>query len=144
MRTVLFWVLVVAGIGALLPPLFTHGACTEEFNAVGNRLETAKPELLTLTAARAFLAAQGLNYQALTAHQCHTIHPADVETCPPGVLLIGAVPVKDRVCRWYRDDSVRFQLGFNETEQLIHIQTDMRPYRIMKLPITDFEIDVAK
>ena len=144
MRTFFFWLLVVAGIGALLPPLFTHGACTEEFDVVSNRLEAARSELLTLPAARAFLAAHGLGYQALTARQCATFHPADVETCPSGVLLIGAVPVKGRVCRWYRDDSVRFQLGFNTAEQLIHIQTDMRPYRILKFPMTEFEIDVAK
>jgi len=58
--------------------------------------------------------------------------------------LLGAVPVANRVCRYYRDESVRFQLAFNVHEQLIRIQTDMNPYRMLKFPMTDFEIDVAK
>jgi hypothetical protein len=54
------------------------------------------------------------------------------------------MPVTNRVCRYYRDESVRFQLAFNVRSQLIRIQTDMHPYRLLKLPLTDFEIDVAK
>lgn len=144
MRTVLFWLLAAAGIGALLPPLFTDGACTAEFNAVSDRLEAARPELVTLARAQEFLAARGMVYQIVSAKQCEAVRPREVETCPSGVLLLGAVPVSDRVCRYYRDDSVRFQLAYNVRNQLIHIQTDMNPYRMLRFPLTDFEIDVAK
>jgi hypothetical protein len=144
MRLVLFWLLVAAGIGSLLPPLFTRGACTAEFDAVANQLEGARGALATLPQAREYLGAHALAYQALTPQQCAAAHPPEVESCPPGTLLLGAVPVQNRVCRYYRDDSVRFQLAFNTREQLIHVQTDMRPYRIMKSPLGDFEIDVAK
>jgi len=144
MRIVLLWLLAAAAVAALLPPLFTHGACTAEFDAFSDRLEAARPQLLTLPRAQAFLAAHGLSYQALSAQQCETLHPREVEMCPSGVLLLGAVPVQDRVCRYYRDDSVRFQLAFNGRDQLIHVQTDMHPYRMLKFPMTDFEIDVAK
>jgi hypothetical protein len=144
MRTVLVFLLIAAGIAALLPPLFTHGACTAEFNAVSDRLEAARPDLLTLSRARKFLAEHDMVYQTLSARQCEAAHPREVEMCPSGELLLGAVPVANRVCRYYRDDSVRFQLAFNLNNQLIHIQTDMHPYRMLKFPMTDFEIDVAK
>ena len=144
MRTFLLFLLVAAAVAALLPPLFTHGACTAEFNAVSDRLEAARPELLTLPRAREFLTTHGMSYQALSARQCETVRPREVEMCPSGQLRRGAVPVTNRVCRYYRDDSVRFQLAFNVHDQLIRIQTDMHPYRMLKLPMTDFEIDVAK
>jgi len=143
-RTVLVFLLVACGIAALLPPLFTHGACTAEFNAVSDLLESARPEILTLSRARQFLATHGMAYQTLSAQQCQAVRPREVELCPSGELLLGAVPVTNQVCRYYRDDSVRFQLAFNLNRQLIHIQTDMHPYRMLKFPMIDFEIDFAK
>jgi hypothetical protein len=144
MRMVLVWLLVAGIVAALLPPLFTHGACTAEFNAVSDQLEAARPDLLTLPRARVYLAAHALSYQTLSAQQCEAVRPREVEICPSGALLLGAVPVKNHVCRYYRDESVRFQLAFNVHNQLIHIQTDMHPYRMLRFPFTDFEIDVAK
>jgi hypothetical protein len=144
MRKVFVILLVACGIAALLPPLFTHGACTAEFDAVSDLLEAARPQLLTLSRAQTFLAAHGMTYQLLSSQQCEAVHLREVELCPSGVLLLGAVPVANRVCRYYRDDSVRFQLAFNLNSQLIHIQTDMHPYRMLRFPMTDFEIDVAK
>jgi len=144
MRTLLVFLLLACGIAALLPPLFTHGACTAEFNAVSDLLEAARPQILTLSSARAFLAAHGMRYETLSARQCEALRPREVELCPSGELLLGAVPVTNRVCRYYRDDSVRFQLAFNLNGQLIHIQTDMHPYRMLRFPMTDFEIDVAR
>ncbi len=144
MRAALFFLLVTAGIAVFLPPFFTHGACTAEFDALSDRLEAARPALLTLARAEEYLAAQRMGYQTISAQQCEAVRPREVETCPSGVLLLGAVPVNDRVCRYYRDDSVRFQLSYNVRNQLIHMQTDMHPYRILRFPLTDFEIDVAK
>jgi hypothetical protein len=144
MRGVLFFLLVAAVIALLLPPLFTHGACTAEFDAVADLLEGARPQLLTLPGAREFLEAHRMSYQTLTAQQCEAARPREVDVCPSGELLLGAVPVTNQVCRYYRDDSVRFQLAFNVHAQLIHIQTDMHPYRMLKFPMTAFEIDVAK
>lgn len=145
MRNAILGILVVAVLGvAWLPPLFTHGACTAEFDAVSSQLQGAKPEMLTLEAARNYLAAHGMPYQLLTATQCDAARPPDVDTCPDGALLVGAVPVANRVCRYYRDRSVRFQLRFNRFLQLVHIQTDMNPYRILKLSVAGVEIDLGK
>jgi hypothetical protein len=145
MRNAILCILVIGVLGAAwLPPVFTHGACTAEFDAVSNQLQAAKPEILTVEAARHYFAAHGMPYRLLTAAQCEAAPPADVDACPEGTLLVGAVPVANRVCRYYRDRTVRFQLGFNRLAQLVHIQTDMNPYRIFKLPIADLEIDLGK
>jgi len=47
MRTFLFWGLIVLAVAAALPPFFTRGACTQEFDAAGALLEQARPEDLT-------------------------------------------------------------------------------------------------
>jgi len=145
MRNTILAILVTGVLGmAWPPPLFAHGACTAEFDAVSDQLQGAKPELLSLEAARRYLAMHGMPYQLLTAAQCEAAPPADVDACPDGALLVCAVPVANRVCRYYRDRTVRFQLRFNRLSQLVHIQTDMNPYRILKLPVADFEIDLGK
>jgi hypothetical protein len=145
MRTALFVALIVAAVVASLPPFFTHGACTAEFDAVGQLLEHGRPELLTLSAAQRYLDAHALAYRVISAQRCESAPPLrDVETCPGGPLLLGAVPVKDRICRYYRDGSVRFQLGFNSRFQLVHIQTDMEPYGIMRLPLFGLELYLSK
>jgi hypothetical protein len=136
MRTGLLVIVIAAALVAWLPPIFTHGACTAEFDAVAELLEHGRPQLLTLPAAQRYLDAHTLAYRVISAERCESAPPLrDVETCPGGPLLLGAVPVKDRICRYYRDGTVRFQLGFNSHSQLIRIQTDMNPYRILRLPL---------
>lgn len=127
--------LIVAAIGASIPPFLTDGACTAEFDAVGDRLEHARPQLLTLPRAQAFLKAQGMTFEALTPERCSSWHPRDLAVeCPGGMLLVGLVPVTNKVCHYYRDDNVLFQIAFNPRQQLIHIQTDMKPYTIVHTP----------
>jgi hypothetical protein len=144
MRSVLFFAAISAAMAALLPPFFTHGACTAEFDAVADLLEPARPPLLTLPEAQRYLSAHALPYRLISAERCESAPLRDVETCPGGPLLLGAVPVKDRICRYYRDGTVRFQLGFNSHSQLVHIQTDMNPYRILRLPLIGAEWYLAK
>jgi hypothetical protein len=67
-----------------------------------------------------------------------------VDVCPGGPLLLVAVPVKNRVCRFYRDSSIRMQLGYNKLQQLVRMQTDMNPYHMLKLPMFAYELDWAK
>jgi len=127
--------LILAGIGAAIPPFLTDGACTAEFDAVGDRLERSRPQLLTLAQAQAFLKAQGMAYEALTPERCSAWHPRElVVECPAGMLLVGLVPVANKVCRYYRDPNVLFQLAYNARQQLVHIQTDMKPYTIVHTP----------
>jgi hypothetical protein len=145
MRKAILAVLVLAVLGAgWVPPLFTGGACSAEFDALSAQLQGARSEILTLDAAQRYLAAHALRYRLVTAEQCESAPLADVELCPGGALLLGAVPVSNRVCRYYRDSSVRFYLGFNRFSQLVHIQTDMNPYRILKVPGLDTEIYLGR
>jgi hypothetical protein len=53
-------------------------------------------------------------------------------------------PVKDRICSIYRDDRVRVQLGFNSRLQLVRLQTDMKPYRMLRSEWLGFELDWGK
>ena len=80
MRTFLFWGLVVLAVAAALPPFFTHGACTQEFDAAGSLLEQARPELLRLTGAQQFLIAHGLGYRLISAERCESAPPREVES----------------------------------------------------------------
>lgn len=59
-------------------------------------------------------------------------------------MLIGAVPVKNRICRHYRDANVRFQLGFNRFAQLVKIQITMNPYHRLRLPVVEYELDMGR
>jgi hypothetical protein len=143
-RGLLLLLLIVAGVASLLPPFFTHGACTAEFDAVSDRLSRARSELLTLPDAQRYLGAHGMSYQLLSAERCESSHPPDVLSCPSGALLLGAVPVRNWTCRYYRDSRIRFQLAFNNHSQLVRIQTDMNPYKILRLPGSDLELYVAR
>jgi hypothetical protein len=144
MRIGVIFALLIAGWLALLPPFFTHGACTAEFDAVSRAVDNARPALATLDGARAWLAAQSMPFRELSAEACRFTRMAEIEVCPGGPLLLVSVPVKNRVCHYYRDSSIRLQLGFNKTQQLVRMQTDMNPYHMLKLPGFAFELDWAK
>ncbi len=130
-------------MAALLPPFFTGGACTQEFDAAGALLHDARPQLLTLSAAQRFLTSHGLGYRLVSAELCESRPLRDVESCPGGPLLLGIVPVRNPICRYYRDNNVRFQLGFNNHEQLVKIQVDMTPYGRILIPYLG-ELDIAR
>ncbi|HEV8017092.1 MAG TPA: hypothetical protein VGP32_00880 [Steroidobacteraceae bacterium] len=136
--------LVVCGWLALMPPFFTHGACTAEFDAASEALQRARPALGTLTQAQDYLRAQAMPFRMVTAEQCDSSPAWEVEVCHGGPVLLVALPVKNRVCRYYRDSSIRVQLGFNKTLELVRMQSDMNPYHMLKLPILGLEVDWAK
>jgi hypothetical protein len=51
-----FWI-------ALMPPLFTHGACTAEFDAFGAQIERDRIRIATLDAAEVYLASRKIPYE---------------------------------------------------------------------------------
>lgn len=144
MRTLVIGLLIVGAWLALLPPFLTHGACSVEFDAASSQLERARSELGTLDQAEAYLRSHGIPHQMLTAERCESSPPREVESCPGGPTLLAAIPVKSTVCRIYRDDRVRAQLGFNRRLQLVKLQTDMKPYRMLKSEWLGFELDWGK
>jgi len=104
---------------APLPPLFTRGACTAEFEQASSAIEQLKSELHTLSAANAYLMAHQIPYGTVSPERCQRSPPRDVVVCPGGPILIIAVPVRNRVCLHYRDATIRQQSGYNDREQLV-------------------------
>jgi hypothetical protein len=144
MRRVIPPIFVLLVLLAPIPPFFTRGACTQEFEQASSALEGLKGELLTVSAAIAYLSAHHLQYERVSSERCERSPPRDVVLCPGGPILIIPVPVKNLTCRYYRDTTIRQQLGFNSAEQLVHMQTDMNPFHFGKIPFLDLEVSWGK
>ena len=144
MRRIAPTILVILVLLLPLPPLFTSGACTAEFEQASGNFERVKDELLTLSVATAYLSAHHFEYGTVSPERCELSPPRDVEVCPGGPILIVAVPVKNQICRYYRDATIRQQLSFNHAEQLVRLQTDMNPFHFLKVPFLNIEVDWAK
>jgi hypothetical protein len=144
MRKLVPMIFVLLVLLAPLPPLFTNGACTAEFERASGDLERLRSELLTLSAATSYLSAHHLAYATVSSERCERSPPRDVQVCPGGPILIVAVPVENRICRYYRDTTIRQQLGFNHAEQLVRLQTDMNPFHYLKVPLLNTEVNWAK
>ena len=137
-------VLLVVGVTALmLPPFFTGGACTAEFDAASEVVQRMRPEVGTVALVRPYLESHMMTYSVVPPDRCEPWARRYDSVCPGGPVFLIAVPVKNQVCRYYRDDSIRIQLGFNRAQQLTRIQTDMKPFKFLKLP-HGVEIDWAK
>ena len=59
----------------LLPPLFTGGDCTREFEAEARRAESDRDKFRTLEAARAYWTERGMPYSVLAYDQCRKSRP---------------------------------------------------------------------
>jgi len=127
--------LTLLAIAALIPPFFTNGACTAEFELRSAEAEALKSYLATVPQARAYLSGHVMPFVEVSAEQCETALPPGIEACSDGPIILTSMPVEDRVCRFYRDDKVRVQLLFGRTLQLRRIQTDMKPYKIFSAPV---------
>jgi hypothetical protein len=144
MRRIAPTVFIILVLLLPIPPLFTAGACTAEFEQASGDFERLRGELLTVGTAVAYLSAHHMAYGTVSPERCELSPPRDVEVCPGGPILIVEVPVRNRVCRYYRDATIRQQLGFNRTEQLVRLQSDMNPFHFLKVPYLDIEVDWAR
>jgi hypothetical protein len=98
MRTLVIGSLIVGAWLALLPPFFTHGACSAEFDAASSELERQRSELGTLDQAEAYLRSHGIPHQILTAERCESAPPREVESCPGGPTLLASIPFATIAC----------------------------------------------
>lgn len=132
----MFKVLIVVGLLwlALLPPLFTDGACNAEYEQVEALVAAHKKELGSPGTAQAFLRTQGLDATILTTDDCAKAKPRFLWQCGSGTLVFAHVPVRDRICRFYRDDSTRIELHFDRRDRLAKTVTEMKPYKYLPLP----------
>lgn len=131
--TRLFVILLVVWL-LLLPPLFTDGACTAEFEEASAKLERSRRAIFSSTAAARFLQEQSVPFALITLDDCRRVKPRFLEHCGSGNLVYAQVPVKNTICRLYRDDNTRGQLHYNERDRLERIVSDMAPYKSLALP----------
>ena len=125
---------VVALVGvALLPPLFTNGACTAEFDHEASQLGANQKSLASPTLAQAYWSSRQIPISVVSSEQCRHARPRFVEVCGTGVLVYAVVPVQNRVCRFYRDDGIRVQLQYDDRDRLTRMVTDMNPFRSLPL-----------
>src|SRR5438034_11849656 len=98
---------------ALMPPLFTDGACTAEFNQESARLEKDGKSLGSSVLADTYWRERSVAHVVLSVDQCRKAKPRFLARCADGPLVIAKVPVKDRICSIYRDDELRIQLQYD-------------------------------
>ena len=119
---------------ALMPPLFTGGACTAEFDHEAAQLVANQKSLATPALAQAYWGSRQVPIWVVSAEQCRRAKPRFVEVCGSGVLVHAVVPVLNRVCRFYRDDGIRVQLQYDDHNRLARMVTEMNPFRSLPLP----------
>jgi hypothetical protein len=135
MIRILVLIAVVLFGAALLPPFFTHGACDAEFDQTSAQLQDSRRLLGSPDVAAAyFWRSANLPVRIFTAETCRRSKPSFVESCGSGELLFIKVPVRNPVCRIYRDSDIRIQLQYSESGRLSHLQSDMKPYKYLHLP----------
>ena len=129
-------IILVLAWAAIMPPFFTHGACEAQFEeemaiVKANRKELTSPEL-----ANHYWSSRAVPAYTYSSEQCRrsAVGMRFVDGCGPGPLVYAAVPVKNSICRFYRDSSVTVQLVYNADSQLVRIQTDMAPFKQFDLP----------
>lgn len=139
----LYLVIVLVWL-ALMPPWFTAGRCTAEFEAESARLEADMARLRQAESALPYWQARGVPVTTLSADDCRRARPRDLDHCGLGPLLRAKVPVQDPVCRLYRDSSIRVQLQYDELGRLSRMATDMNPFRSLPIPFTGISLHWAR
>ena len=118
----------------LMPPFFTNGACTAEFDQVARQIQDNKPALSSPASALSYWNSLHMPIQVISAERCRISKPRFVEDCGRGDLLYVTVPIKNKVCHFYRDSAVRIQLHYDDRGRLRQLQADMKPFKYFSFP----------
>jgi hypothetical protein len=119
---------------ALMPPFFTNGACTAEFNKVARQIQDNKPSLASSASAQEYWHSVHVPAELITAAKCRISRPRFVDSCGPGDLLLVTVPIQNKICHFYRDSDVRVQLQYDDHGRLRQLQADMKPFKFLSFP----------
>lgn len=119
---------------ALMPPLFTGGACNREFELLSASLNKNGSKVRTPEAAVAWWTEQGVPHQVITPEGCREVKPRFLQHCPVGTLVHAEVPVKNLVCRTYRDANIRVGLHYTDKGRLAQVAADMKPDKYLRIP----------
>jgi hypothetical protein len=118
----------------LMPPFFTDGACTAEFDQVARQIQDNKPSLSSPASALSYWNSLHVPIQVISAERCRISKPRFVEDCGRGDLLYVTVPIKNKVCHFYRDSDDRIQLQYDDRGRLRQLQADMKPFKYFSVP----------
>ncbi len=118
----------------LMPPLFTDGACTAEFDREASQLTVNQKALESPTRAQDYWNSRQIPVSVITVKQCRRARPRFVDVCGSGDIVYAIVPVQNLVCRVYRDSEIRIQLQYDDRNRLSRMVTDMNPFRALPLP----------
>jgi len=139
-----FYVVVAIIWLALLPPVFTGGSCTAEFDAVDAQISQHKGEFGSSVSAVGFWNSHAVPAALLTQEACRRAKPRFLDQCGPGPLVYAKVPVQNRICSFYRDESIKVQFHYDERDRLIRYMVDMSPYHSLPIPFTSYLIHWAR
>lgn len=128
----------------LMPPLFTAGACTEEFDDASRQVARDAMRLRTPEAAMAYWQERAIPALAISVEQCRSKKPRFLERCGGGPLIYAKVPVRNTICRFYRDDEIRVQLHYDDKDRLVRYATDMSPFKSLPLPFSKHTVHWAR
>lgn len=129
-----FLVVVAVVWLALMPPLFTDGKCTAEFEAASKRLETERKAIASPERAASYWRESHVRHAVMSPEECRRRKPRMLERCGDGALVIAWVPVRNTICSLYRDDTVRVYLQYDKYDRLARMQLEMSPYKSLPLP----------
>ncbi len=121
---------------ALLPPLFTGGACTAEFDRESARLSADQSSISSPAHAQAYWSARQISSSLIPADQCRRFKPSYIDACARGSIVYSVVPVHNLVCRVYRDSGVKVQLLYDDHERLTRMLIDMNSFKSLPIPWT--------
>jgi hypothetical protein len=118
---------------ALMPPLFTAGACTREFDDETARVARDVAKLRTPETASRYWTERNVPHAVVPVEQCRRAKPRWLQSCGGGPIIHARVPVRNLVCGLYRDDEIRVRLFYDERDRLAQTQFDMNPYKSLPL-----------
>ena len=118
----------------LLPPLFTDGECTHEFDAEHARIERERAQFSVGAKAAAYWNGRGIVPRVISVDQCRRAKPRDLQSCGSGPIVQAAVPVRNPVCNLYRDGEIRVRFFYDEFGRLGRTDVEMKPYFSLPLP----------
>jgi len=134
---VIFWLCIT-------PPLFTGGACTDEFEQESSRVNSDAKQLRTPKLAVEYWNGRNVRATLVSQDQCRASKPRFLERCGDGPLVYVGVPVKNTICRFYRDETIKVRLQYNDADRLVKITTDMDPSMSYPIPLSDHLIHWAR
>jgi hypothetical protein len=136
-----FYAAVVLVWLALAPPLFTGGACSAEFDDENARLARDGNQLVSAESAKKYFQSRGVPVSLITLDRCRQVKPRFLSRCGSGPLVYAEVPVNNKICRFYRDDTIKVQLQYGERGRWAGLATDMAPFKSLPIPLTSKAID---